>query len=62
MIGNLALRAFERSERVYAAMQARGFTGEIRTLAHPTLNDSDRVALVGWLTYLASVGFIAVVF
>jgi cobalt/nickel transport system permease protein len=62
MIGNLALRAFERSERVYAAMQARGFAGEIRTLAHPILRETDRVALAGWITYLAMVGFIGLVF
>jgi len=33
MIGTLFLRAYERSERVYQAMLARGFDGEIRTLA-----------------------------
>lgn len=31
-IGTLFLRSFERSERIYAAMLARGFSGEIRTL------------------------------
>ena len=62
MIGNLALRAFERSERVYVAMQARGFAGQIRTLSTPLLSDFDRIALVGWVTYLAMIGFIAVVF
>ncbi len=33
MVGTLFLRAYERSERVYQAMLARGFDGEIRTLA-----------------------------
>ncbi len=32
MIGSLFIRSYERSERVYAAMLARGFDGEIRTL------------------------------
>lgn len=32
MVGSLFLRAYERSERVYAAMQARGFEGELKTL------------------------------
>lgn len=32
MIGTLFLRTYERSERVYCAMLARGFTGEIRVL------------------------------
>ena len=29
-MGSLFLRAYERSERIYAAMQARGFEGEFR--------------------------------
>jgi cobalt/nickel transport system permease protein len=32
MIGTLFLRSYERGERVYQAMLARGFDGEIRTL------------------------------
>jgi len=32
MVGSLFIRSYERSERVYAAMQARGFEGEFRTL------------------------------
>jgi cobalt/nickel transport system permease protein len=32
LIGMLLVRSFERSERVHAAMLARGFDGEIRTL------------------------------
>ncbi|MEZ4554106.1 MAG: cobalt ECF transporter T component CbiQ [Dehalococcoidia bacterium] len=36
MVGSLFLRSFERSERVYAAMQARGYDGELRFLSeHP---------------------------
>jgi cobalt/nickel transport system permease protein len=62
LVGNLALRAFERSERVYAAMQARGFQGEIKTLAPPALTESDRLALVGWVTFLAMAGLIGIVF
>lgn len=33
MVGALFIRAFERSERVYAAMQSRGFDGQTRKLA-----------------------------
>jgi cobalt/nickel transport system permease protein len=33
MVGTLFLRSYERSERIYAAMQARGFTGTFRHLA-----------------------------
>jgi cobalt/nickel transport system permease protein len=35
MVGSLFLRSYERSERVYAAMQARGFDGEMRYLPSP---------------------------
>jgi len=37
MVGSLFLRSYERSERIYAAMQARGFDGELRYLAGPPL-------------------------
>ncbi len=37
MAGSLFLRSLERSERVYAAMLARGYTGEMRVLAAPPL-------------------------
>jgi cobalt/nickel transport system permease protein len=62
MVGNLALRAFERSERVYAAMQARGFQGQIKTLAPPLLTQRDRFAMAGWVTYLAMVLLIGLVY
>lgn len=38
MVGSLFLRSYERSERVYAAMQARGFDGELRHLDGPPLS------------------------
>ena len=44
MAGNLFLRSLERSDRIYNAMLARGYDGEIRTLPHPA------VSLAGWLT------------
>ena len=37
MVGSLFLRSYERSERVYAAMQARGFDGELRTMRAPEI-------------------------
>lgn len=37
MVGSLFLRSLERSERVYAAMQARGYRGEQRFLDAPPL-------------------------
>ncbi len=38
MVGNLFLRSYERSERVHAAMVARGYAGEMRWLAPPALS------------------------
>jgi cobalt/nickel transport system permease protein len=46
MVGSLFLRSYERSERVYAAMQARGFDGELRYLSGPPLTSS-ALALFG---------------
>ena len=37
MAGNLLLRSFERGDRIYAAMSARGYDGEVRTLPLPPL-------------------------
>jgi cobalt/nickel transport system permease protein len=50
MIGSLFLRAYERSERIYAAMQARGFEGEFRHLRTRSLA---RVEIVGLALVLA---------
>jgi cobalt/nickel transport system permease protein len=37
MIGNLLLRSFERSERIYQAMLARGYQGQMRQLSPPPI-------------------------
>jgi cobalt/nickel transport system permease protein len=62
MVGNLTLRAFERSERIHAAMTARGFQGEMRMLETPRASEQDWNVLVGWVTFLAMVGLIGFVF
>ena len=41
MIGTLFIRSYERGERVYAAMIARGFDGHSRTLKHLRLKPID---------------------
>jgi cobalt/nickel transport system permease protein len=41
MVGSLFLRSYERSERVYAAMQSRGFQGELRHMHGRPLDASD---------------------
>jgi cobalt/nickel transport system permease protein len=37
MVGNLFLRSYERSERVYIAMLSRGYNGQMRVLNPPPL-------------------------
>jgi cobalt/nickel transport system permease protein len=38
MVGSLFLRSYEQSERVYTAMLARGYTGQIKRLNPPPLS------------------------
>ncbi|MBC8333610.1 MAG: cobalt ECF transporter T component CbiQ [Anaerolineae bacterium] len=49
MAGQLFLRSYERSDRIYNAMLARGYTGHIRTLNPHTMQHSD------WLTLFFSI-------
>jgi cobalt/nickel transport system permease protein len=61
MAGQLFLRSYERSDRIYNAMLARGYQGHIYTLNPHTMKSSDWLAaisvtvclallqLVGWL-------------
>jgi len=50
MAGNLFLRAFERSDRIYMAMLSRGYDGEVRTMPLPRIRSSD------WLILGAGLG------
>jgi cobalt/nickel transport system permease protein len=52
MAGNLFLRAFERSDRIYMAMLSRGYDGEIRSLPLPELTGSQIVILAASLLFL----------
>ena len=45
MVGSLFLRSYERSERIYAAMQARGFEGEFRHLHSRSLRPAEIAAI-----------------
>jgi cobalt/nickel transport system permease protein len=48
MAGTLFLRAHARSERIYAAMLARGYSGERQTIEQRALSDHERgILLVG---------------
>jgi cobalt/nickel transport system permease protein len=41
MAGNLFIRSYARSERIYQAMAARGYQGELRVLTPPPLHMFD---------------------
>jgi cobalt/nickel transport system permease protein len=56
MIGTLFLRSYERGERVYAAMVARGFDGNTRTLSHLRFRSLDLYFAACFLTSLAMIG------
>jgi cobalt/nickel transport system permease protein len=61
LVGNLALRSFERSERIYDAMAARGYTGEMRHFAPPRLSTDDYTvlsALFAFLVLVLATGFL----
>jgi cobalt/nickel transport system permease protein len=53
MAGNLFLRGFERSDRIYMAMLSRGYDGEVRTLPLPPMSVTDRLAMGAGFTLLA---------
>lgn len=54
MIGHLLLRSMDRAERVYRAMVARGFDGEVRVLRPSSFRWSDAVFVAGCLLFFAS--------
>lgn len=60
MVGSLFLRAYERSERIYAAMQARGFEGEFRHLRARSLARVEIIRLAVLLALLALYEVIAI--
>jgi cobalt/nickel transport system permease protein len=52
MAGNLFLRAFERSDRIYVAMLSRGYDGEVRSLPLPAFSRLNWVTLTTGLIFL----------
>ncbi|MFX1582787.1 MAG: cobalt ECF transporter T component CbiQ [Promethearchaeota archaeon] len=55
MIGTLFIRAYERGERVYHTMKARGFTGQFHLLAHLKIGLKDYGFAIGLLGITALV-------
>jgi cobalt/nickel transport system permease protein len=61
MVGNLFLRAFDRADRIYAAMLSRGYDGETRILPLPPLRALEWIVLLaglGVLVLLAMTGLL----
>lgn len=54
MAGQLFVRSLDRSERVYQAMQARGYRGELLTLAPHAMRPVDWLALAGGLVLVVA--------
>lgn len=48
MLGSLLLRTYSRAQRVYQAMQCRGFDGRVRVARQLGLRGSDVVFTLGW--------------
>jgi cobalt/nickel transport system permease protein len=59
MVGALFIRAFERSERVYAAMQSRGFDGRTRKLGARALTRAEVAVLAGGVPLLLATQILA---
>jgi cobalt/nickel transport system permease protein len=54
MAGTLFLRGYERSERIYSAMLARGYDGTIRSFPPKPLSAAERLALVSGVVLLVT--------
>ena len=60
LVGNLFLRSYARSERIYQAMVSRGYRGELRALARGRFGRGDAIALLGFLLVLGAIEGITV--
>jgi len=62
MAGSLFLRSFERSDRIYAAMAARGYDGEVRAFPLPPISPVAWGVLVGGVSLLGMLTLFGYVF
>jgi cobalt/nickel transport system permease protein len=62
MAGNLFVRSIERGERIYAAMAARGYDGEIRSFPLPPFTAVSWITLLGGLALLMALLLFALFF
>ena len=54
LIGHLLLRSLDRAERIYRAMVARGFDGEMRVMRRSYFRPTDWIFIAGWLAFFAA--------
>ncbi len=57
LLGHLLLRSMDRAQRIYGAMLARGFDGEIRILGTARWTARDALFTTGWLAFFAAARF-----
>ena len=62
MAGNLFIRSIDRGERIYDAMAARGYDGEIRSFPLPPLTSASWITLLGALALLIVLLLFALLF
>ncbi len=62
MAGNLFLRAFDRSDRIYVAMLSRGYNGEVRVLPLQPMTGATWAALLAGLALLGLLLFLGILF
>jgi cobalt/nickel transport system permease protein len=62
MAGNLFVRALDRGDRIYAAMAARGYDGEIRSFPLPPLTSASWLVLLGSFALLVALLLFALLF
>ena len=58
MIGSLFIRSYERSERIYAAMLSRGFSGQVPALLEPAWRRRDSWTAVVWSVWLVATAWL----
>jgi cobalt/nickel transport system permease protein len=62
MAGNLFVRSLDRGDRIYAAMAARGYDGEIRSFPLPPLTSTSWITLLGGVALLIVLLLLALLF
>lgn len=62
MAGNLFLRGFERSDRIYTAMLSRGYDGEVRLMPTHALNNGNKFILMTGIALLGTLLLFGILF